>query len=59
MSAAARNKKIRTLILRGIYDVADIRIRKNSILQLFVAFWISFLTPLISLQSDTWAESYG
>jgi hypothetical protein len=38
MSAAARNKKIRTLILRGIYDVADIRIRKNSILQLFVAF---------------------
>jgi hypothetical protein len=38
MSSAARNKKIRTLILRGIYDVADIRIRKNSILQLFVAF---------------------
>jgi hypothetical protein len=26
--AAARNKKIRVLILRGIYDVADIRIRK-------------------------------
>jgi hypothetical protein len=28
VSAAARNKEIRTLILRSIYDVADIRIRK-------------------------------
>jgi hypothetical protein len=28
VSAIARNKEIRILILRGIYDVADIRIRK-------------------------------
>jgi hypothetical protein len=28
VSAAARNKKIRVLILRGTYDIADIRIRK-------------------------------
>jgi hypothetical protein len=26
--AAARNKKIRALILRGIYDIAHIRIKK-------------------------------
>jgi hypothetical protein len=28
VSAAARNKEIRALILRGIYDVADFRIKK-------------------------------
>jgi len=28
VSAAARSKEIRVLILRGIYDVVDIRIRK-------------------------------
>jgi len=28
VSAAGRNKKIRPLILRGIYDIADIRIKK-------------------------------
>jgi len=28
VSAVARNKEIRALILRGIYDVADFRIRK-------------------------------
>jgi hypothetical protein len=26
---------------------------------IFVAFYISFPTPLISPQSDTWAKSYG
>jgi hypothetical protein len=28
VSAAARSKKIRVLILRGTYDVAEIRIKK-------------------------------
>jgi hypothetical protein len=46
--ATAKSMEIRVIILRGTYNIEKIRIRK-----------ILFLIPLISLQYDTWAESYG
>lgn len=38
VSVATRNKEIRDFILRGIYDVADFRIRKIQFHNYFIEF---------------------
>jgi hypothetical protein len=45
VSAVARNKKIRALILRDIYDVADIRIGK-------IIFHITMICRILNYLSN-------